>query len=127
MNNQHNEPIQPELLAERFAAAQRMEDVRLAEQLEKEPRSRELLLFIQWFSFQPGGLSDLAEDVLAAFPDRVLTQGMKKAGPPGRDGQWTLQQALMRGSPNGRGQATTGTTIGGRAGRGGRKRSVVDW
>ena len=95
MNNQQYEAIQPELLAERFAAAERMEDVRLAEQLEKEPRLRELLLLIQWFSFQPGGLSDLGKDVIAAFPDRVLTKAMKKAGPPGRDGQWTLQQALI--------------------------------
>ena len=94
MSDNHLHPIHPELLAEKFAAAARMEDARLAEQLVKRPRLGELLRAIQWFSSQPGGLVKLAGDVLGAFPDRVLTEAMKKAGPPGRDGQWTLEQAL---------------------------------
>jgi hypothetical protein len=89
-----NEPINPKLVAARIAAAQRLEDTRLAEDLKNEPRLLELLWFIQWFSFQPGGLVKLAEDVLSAAGDRVVTKAMKRAGPPGRDGQWTLEQAL---------------------------------
>lgn len=95
MNNGYNKPIRPELLAENLAAAARMEDVRLSEQLEKEPRLGELLRAIQWFSFQPGGLAKLSNDVVEECPDRILTVAMKKAGPPGRDGQWTLEQALI--------------------------------
>jgi hypothetical protein len=95
MNSEHKKPINPELLAEKFAAAARMEDVRLAEQLEKDPRLGELLRAIQWFSFQPGGLAKLAKDVLAAYSSRVFTKAMKMAGTPGRDGQWTLEQCLI--------------------------------
>ena len=82
MNDYHQGPIRPELLAEKFAAAARRDDVRMAEQLEAMPRLGELLRFIQWASFQPGGLAKVSGDVLAAFPDRVLTRARPRREKP---------------------------------------------
>ena len=94
MNSEDNKPVAPVLLAEKFATAARMEDTRFAEQLEEVPRLRELLLAIQWFSFQPGGIAKLVNDVVAAVPGRIVDLEIKKVGLPGKDGQWTLEQTL---------------------------------
>ena len=86
--------IPPELVARKLAAAASLQSPKLAARLKTEPRLVDLLWFIQWHSFQPGGLAKLADDLLAAFPDRVSIPVMRKAGPPGKAGKWTLVQCL---------------------------------
>jgi len=90
-----SQPVRPELVAAKLRSARQLEDSQFADAIEKEPRWVELLWFLQWFSFQPGGLVKLAKDLVSAFPERVLTEAMKTAGAPGADGKWSLEQALL--------------------------------
>jgi hypothetical protein len=45
-----------------------------------DPRDIELVWFLQYLSYQPGGLEKLAADLLAAFPERLGTPAMHKIG-----------------------------------------------
>lgn len=85
--------INPELVAAKLARADNLEDPRLAKQIESNPRLVELLWFIQWRSFQPGGLDAMVNDLLAGYPDRFVTEAMKAAGPP-RKNRYDLAQCL---------------------------------
>jgi len=51
----------------------------------QDPRRRELLFFLHWVSWQPGGLAKLASDLIAIYPERVATRSMQSYGvAPGR-------------------------------------------
>lgn len=86
--------IRPETVARKLAAADSLQAPQLAEQLAETPRLIELLWFIQWWSFQPGGIWKLVADFLAALRDGARMRGMREAGEPGKDGRWTRDQCL---------------------------------
>lgn len=83
--------IRPELVAGKLAALDNLESPWLSADFAKEPRLTEVMWYIQWRSFQPGSVRKLVDDLLAAFPDRFITESMKTAGPP-RNGRYTLAQ-----------------------------------
>jgi hypothetical protein len=58
-----------------------------------EEQAREILLFLQWRSWQPGGLEALAEQLGDAFPQMLGGREML-AGTAPRDRAWTLGEAL---------------------------------
>ena len=85
--------IQPDLVASKLAQAANLTRPDLAKQLAETPRLVELVWFIQWRSFQAGGLAKLAADLLASFPDHFVSQAMADAGTP-RDGSYSIEQCL---------------------------------
>jgi hypothetical protein len=74
-------PIRPELVAGKLAAIRNYEYPRIQRQIEERPRLIELLWFVQAMSLRPGGLAKFAEEILAAFPERLGTPIMRKVGP----------------------------------------------
>ncbi len=81
-----SQPVNIEVLAGKLADAENDFGSYLVQQFAREPRLREVLFYIQWRSFQPGGLMALAQDLLRDFPERVRTRTMaaSTAGPGGR-------------------------------------------
>ena len=71
--------VRGDKLAEKLAAAANLDLPDLAEALAKEPRRREMLWFVQWYSMQPGGLPKLTTELLAAFPERLTTKSIADA------------------------------------------------
>jgi len=96
--------ISPDLLAAKLAHAENLERPDLAKRLETDPGLVELLWFIQWRSFQPGGLNQFVADLIATCPDRFITSAMRAAGPPHKE-RYTLAQCwpIWRQSWDGRG------------------------
>src|SRR5437773_221330 len=45
-----------------------------------DPEDRELLLALQYLSWQPGGLKKVSADLLAQFPEHLSTPMMRKLG-----------------------------------------------
>ncbi|MCX6924502.1 MAG: hypothetical protein NT154_14990 [Verrucomicrobia bacterium] len=86
--------IRPELVAAKLASADNLERPELAEQIKSTPRLVEMVWFIQWRSFQPGGLSAFSADLLATFPERFISRDMQKAGAV-RGGRYNLKQSLL--------------------------------
>lgn len=85
--------IPSEKVARKLHEAEDRESEAFAKQLQADPRLVELMWFIQWFSFQPGGIQRLADGLLAAFPERFVTEGMGKVGAP-RGGRYSLAQCV---------------------------------
>ncbi|MBE0545723.1 MAG: ATP-binding protein [Verrucomicrobia bacterium] len=83
--------IPPETLALKLAAADSLQNQRLADQLAENPRLVEALWFVQWKSLQPGGLRAFSEELLTAFPDQFVTKTMLALGRPRRD-RYTPEQ-----------------------------------
>jgi len=71
--------IRLELLAAKLAAIQNLDDAALAEEFTQRPELREMLLFLQWVSMQPGGLVKFVTDLLEQFPHRIGTPTMVAA------------------------------------------------
>jgi hypothetical protein len=46
----------------------------------KSPELREIILLLQYFSHQPGGLGKFASELCAKYPDRVATKEMQQLG-----------------------------------------------
>jgi AAA domain len=46
-----------------------------------DPKMQALLWWIQWRSLQPRGVRQLADEIIARFPDRFTTAEMRKVGP----------------------------------------------
>lgn len=85
--------IPPDLVAAKLAQAHNIERPDLARQLAAHPRIVELIWFLQWRSFQPGGITGFIDGLLSTFSDSFITAAMKAAG-PARDGHYTLAQCL---------------------------------
>jgi hypothetical protein len=85
--------IRPELVAAKLASAANLERPELAEQIKSTPRLVEMVWFIQWRSFQPGGLDAFSAGLVAAFPERFISREMQKAG-VARGGRYNLKQWL---------------------------------
>src|SRR5437899_655974 len=68
--------------------AAQMEDRRFAAVLDESPRRREMLWFIQWRSWQSGGLDALAEALLESQGHLLGTRSMIAAGTE----PWTPEQ-----------------------------------
>jgi hypothetical protein len=85
--------IRPELVAAKLARAANLERPELAEQIKSNPRLVEMVWFIQWRSFQPGGLDAFSADLMAAFRERFISRDMQKAG-VARGGRYNLKQWL---------------------------------
>lgn len=75
-------PIRPEVVAAKLAALRNYDQPEILEQITKEPRLVELLWFIQWHSFQPGGLRKFVENFLSTSADLVGTPSMTRFGLP---------------------------------------------
>jgi histone H3/H4 len=71
---------------ERFASSQEFDRGALANLVAKRaallesPADRELIWFLQYLSWQPGGIKKVAADLLAQFPECVATSSMQKFG-----------------------------------------------
>lgn len=72
--------IKPELCAAKLAAIRNLEYPELLDAFEKRPRMKEVLWFIQWASWQPGGLAKLAAELLECCPHRIGTKTMRAVG-----------------------------------------------
>ncbi|HSA01978.1 MAG TPA: AAA family ATPase, partial [Candidatus Paceibacterota bacterium] len=70
----------PELCAAKLAAIRNLEYPELLDAFEKRPRMKEVLWFIQWASWQPGGLAKLAAELLECCPHRIGTKTMRAVG-----------------------------------------------
>ncbi|HWY29564.1 MAG TPA: hypothetical protein VNX46_02340 [Candidatus Acidoferrum sp.] len=70
-----------------------------AGQVAKHPRRLELLWFLQWASFQPGGLPALSEKILSRYQDRLGTEVMRRQ--KATNGQWSAEscQAVWQNPP----------------------------
>jgi hypothetical protein len=69
--------------------ADKLQDPEFAKQVSDRPRRREMIWFLQWRSWQPGGLETFAQEFLAEYGDRVGTRTMREFG-----NQWTTNQCL---------------------------------
>lgn len=49
-------------------------------QILREPRMRGLVWFLQWRSLRPNGLQEVAEEIIALFPERLGTPTMRRLG-----------------------------------------------
>jgi DNA transposition AAA+ family ATPase len=76
----HIDGIKPELCAAKLAAIRNFEYPELQEAFQKAPRMREALWFIQWASWQPGGLAQLTVDLVACCPHRLGSKTMRACG-----------------------------------------------
>lgn len=72
-------PIRPELLAGKLAAIRNHERPKLLHAITERPRLVELLWFLQFVSFQPGGLVKFVEDMTRELPGRFGTASLRKA------------------------------------------------
>jgi hypothetical protein len=68
--------IDPEILAAKFEAASNGDAPAFAAQLAATPRVREIVVAIQWYSFQDGGLAGFAKSIIAHYPDAFATKTM---------------------------------------------------
>jgi hypothetical protein len=68
MNSFQKSIIAPQVIAAKLAAAENLSDPSLVELIRKEPRTVELLWFLQWASMQPGSLEKFAVDTIEQFP-----------------------------------------------------------
>ena len=69
--------IDPEILAAKFEAAARGDAPAFSAQLAAAPRVREILLALQWHSFQDAGLVKYVKSqLLSQFPDAFATKTM---------------------------------------------------
>lgn len=75
--------IRPEIVAGKLAAAENL-----------DPHLAEVLWFVQSYSFQPNGLHNLANDLIAGFPEHFQSKAMVAAGAPTRSGNYSLEQCL---------------------------------
>ncbi len=80
MNTNPTPTIRPEAIAAKLAALRNFEEPAILLEMEKEPRLSELLWYIQWHSFQPGGLNKFIENFLATHADLVGTPSMIRFG-----------------------------------------------
>lgn len=71
--------VRIEFLAAKLASAQNLENRDLAAQFAGNPKLREMLLFLQWKSMQPGGLPKFVDDLVQHFPQRLGTPTMSAA------------------------------------------------
>ena len=64
--------------------------------LDEQP-AIELIWFIQWLSWEPGGLAKVADDLIGKYPDRIATREMTEAGlKPGQICNADLVRKLRR-------------------------------
>lgn len=82
--------IRPELLAAKMAAIRNLEYPAIAQQIDRRPRLAEMLWFLQWVSFQPGGLLRFAQEILSRFPERIGTPTLVASQSP----KLTLQEKV---------------------------------
>jgi hypothetical protein len=85
-----NSRISPELVAEKLAALADFQTPNFARQLLKHPRLRDLLWFIQWQSFQSGGLPKFCEWFLENFGHNLGTPAMRQIGKT--DGRYAVSE-----------------------------------
>lgn len=78
VENKHS--IKAERLANKLRAIFNMECPELHNQVQLEPRIPEMLWFVEWKFRQPGGGAAFAKELVEAFPERIGTPTMVKAG-----------------------------------------------
>ncbi len=71
--------VRVEAIAAKFAAIDSLDYPQLEEQVERQPRLREMLLFIEWRARRRGGLVGFAAEILKQFPERVGTKTLREA------------------------------------------------
>lgn len=80
-------PINAETLAIK------LQDAEFATEVAEHPRRRELLWFIQWKSWQPGGLVAMVQQIVTDYSERLGTAAMLRCQ-PAQAGKWTLKDCL---------------------------------
>jgi hypothetical protein len=83
--------INPVDVARKLQAARNLENPWLSEPLKQNPHLAEMSWFVQYQSFQPGGLDQFVEDLLEANPDKFIPVEMATMG-PAIEGRYSLEQ-----------------------------------